>query len=302
MITSLKEIVQRAREAPLQKVSVAAPHDEEVLSALCTCYEENITEPVLVGDVRKIREVADKTCLPIKNFRMIDEPDDNKAAYRAVEIVKKGEADIVMKGKLHTAELLKAVLDKDMGLRTGRILSHIAILEVQDYERLIFLTDAGMNIAPDLQQKVEILNNAVDVARSLEINVPKVAAVAAVEVVNPNMEATIDAALLSKMAERGQIKNAIVDGPLAFDNAISREAAEHKGIESEVAGRADILLVPRIEVGNVMYKSLVYLAGAEVSGIIAGAKVPVVLTSRSDPHEAKVNSIATAVMMALTQK
>jgi phosphate butyryltransferase len=203
-----------------------------------------------------------------------------------------------MKGNVPTAVLLKAVLNKEFGLRTGHVLSHVAAFEIPDYNRLIFVTDAAMNIAPDLNQKVQIVKNAVNVARSLGIECPKVAPLAAVEVVNPDMQATLDAAVLTQMNARGQIQNCQIDGPLALDNAVSAFAAEHKGIVSEVAGQADILLVPTIEVGNVLYKSLIYFAKAKVGAVIAGAKAPIVLTSRADSAESKLYSLAVAVCSA----
>lgn len=200
-----------------------------------------------------------------------------------------------MKGNVPTATILKEVLNKEYGLRTGSVLSHVAAFEVPDYDQLIFVTDAAMNVAPDLNQKVQIVQNSVQVARALGIEMPKVAPLAAVEVVNPTMQATVDAALLTQMNNRGQIKDCIVDGPLALDNAVSALAAEHKGIKSEVAGQADILFVPTIEVGNVLYKSLIYFAKAKVGAIIAGAKAPIVLTSRADSAESKLYSLALAV-------
>jgi phosphate butyryltransferase len=200
-----------------------------------------------------------------------------------------------MKGNVSTAILLKAVLNKEYGLRTGRILSHVAIFEVPGFSKFTIVTDAAMNLEPDLQQKEQIVVNAVKIARSIGIDKPKVAALAAVEIVNPAMQATIDAASLTLMNKRGQIKDCLIDGPLALDNAISLEAAKHKGIESDIAGQADILLVPTIDVGNVLYKSLVYFAKASVGAVIAGAKAPIVLTSRSDSSESKLYSLALAI-------
>jgi phosphate butyryltransferase len=203
-----------------------------------------------------------------------------------------------MKGNVPTALILKAVLNKEWGLRTGNVLSHVAAFEVAGFDRLTFITDAAMNIAPDLQQKAQIIENAVEIAQSIGVNHPKVAPIAAVEVVNPAMQATVDAASLTMMNQRGQIRNCAVDGPLALDNAVSHHAAEHKGIESEVAGQADILLVPNIETGNALYKSLIYFAKAKVGAVIAGAKAPIVLTSRADSAESKLFSLALAICSA----
>jgi phosphate butyryltransferase len=220
---------------------------------------------------------------------------DNEASLLAVQAVKEQKAHIVMKGMVSTSSLLKAVLHKEQGLRTGKILSHIAAFEVQGYDRLIYATDAAMNIAPDLAQKAEIIQNAITFAASVGTVMPKVAVIAAVETVNPAMQPTLDAAALAVMNKRGQITGGIVEGPFALDNAISLDAAEHKGIHGEVAGKADILAVPSIETGNVLYKSLMYFAKAKAGAVILGAKAPVVLTSRADSAESKFYSIALAV-------
>ncbi|OWZ84002.1 phosphate butyryltransferase [Natranaerobius trueperi] len=302
MVKNLDEAISRAQKLSSQKVSIAVAEDKEVLTAVKEAVEKEICEPILVGDESKIKEISSELDFDVKKFKIIDEKDAPKAAKKAVELVSKGEADLVMKGHVQTKDLLKAVLDKEIGLRTGRILSHIAILDVPNHDKLLFLTDAAMNIAPDLNQKINIVQNAVDMAINMEIPEPKVAPLAAVENVNLDMDATLDAAHLSKMADRGQIKNAIVDGPLALDNAISMDAAKHKGIDSPVAGQADILLAPAIETGNALYKALTHLANAKIAGVISGAKSPVILTSRADPHEAKVYSIAAACLMAANQK
>ena len=221
-----------------------------------------------------------------------------KAAELAVKAVKENEAGTLMKGNVPTAVILKAVLNKEWGLRTGNVLSHVAAFEVTGFDRLTFITDAAMNIAPDLQQKAQIIENAVGIAQSIGVKMPKVAPIAAVEVVNPAMQATVDAASLTMMNQRGQIRHCVVDGPLALDNAVSHHAAEHKGIESEVAGQADILLVPNIETGNALYKSMIYFAKAKVGAVIAGAKAPIVLTSRADSAESKLYSLALAICSA----
>jgi phosphate butyryltransferase len=240
--------------------------------------------------------LAEELELPtdVEAVRVIDHPKE-KAAAEAVKAVNQNDAQVVMKGNIDTKTLLKAVLDKQFGLRASGVLSHVSLFEIPGREQLIFLTDAGMNIAPTLEEKVHIINNAVEVARKIGITQPKVAPLAAVEVVNPAMPATQDAAILSQMNKRGQIKNCLIDGPLAFDNAVSMKAAEQKQIQSEVAGRADILMVPTIEVANALYKSFIYFAQAKVAAVISGAKAPIVLTSRSDSAESKVYSLALAL-------
>jgi phosphate butyryltransferase len=230
-----------------------------------------------------------------KKLTVVHADSNDKAAELAVRAVSTRKATVLMKGNIPTSDLLKAVLNKEYGLRTGKVLSHVSVFEIPEYDRLTFVTDAGMNIAPDLEQKAQIIKNAAALARAIGIEYPKVAPIAAVEVVNPAMQATIDAAALTVMNKRGQIPGCIVDGPLALDNAVSALAAEHKGIHSEVAGRADILLVPTIEVGNVLYKSLIYFAKAKVGAVIAGAKAPIVLTSRADSAESKLYSLALAI-------
>lgn len=279
-------------------IAVAAADDVEVLQAISEAVKLNVASFHLIGDEKKIRDYSRKINFSLDSVKITNEQDPISASKKAVESVSYGNSQILMKGLVPTATLLKAVLDKEIGLRSERLLSHVALFEIEGYDRLIFITDAAMNITPTLEQKVEIVQNAIDLARSIGIEQPKVAPLAAIETINPNMQATLDAAILSKMAERGQITGAIIDGPLALDNAISIEAAKHKGIESKVAGNADILLVPSIEVGNVLYKSIVYFAKAKVGAVLTGAKVPVVLTSRSDPHETKLNSIMLAVLSA----
>jgi phosphate butyryltransferase len=230
-----------------------------------------------------------------KKLTIVHADSNEMASELAVKAVSTREATVLMKGNIPTSSLLKAVLNKEYGLRTGNVLSHVAVFEVPDFDRFTIVTDAGMNIAPELEQKAQMIKNAAALARAIGIECPKVAPIAAVEVVNPAMQATIDAAALSVMNKRGQITGCIVDGPLALDNAVSALAAEHKGIQSEVAGRADILLVPTIEVGNVLYKSLIYFAKAKVGAVIAGAKAPIVLTSRADSAESKLYSLALAI-------
>jgi phosphate butyryltransferase len=299
MLRSFSEILEKVKSNERKKIAVAAAQDEPVLEAIRDAMNIGMVEAILVGDKDKILEIADKINLNVNDLEIIHEPDNNKAALKAVELVSLGKAHMVMKGLLETSTILKAVLNKEIGLRSGKLMSHVAVFEIPGFDRLIFVTDAALNMYPDLKAKVDILNNAVSVAHALEIENPKVAPICAVEVVNPDMPATIDAAMLSKMNERGQIKGCIVDGPLAIDNALSAEAAQHKKINSPVAGRADILLLPNIEAANVMYKTLTYTTNSKSGGIIVGASAPVVLTSRADSPESKLNAIALAALVSV---
>ena len=302
MITNFTQLMEAARSGPRRRLAVAVAQDSEVLSALHDAREAGIADPILVGDEAKIREIAAESGIALDGWEIIDESNNVEAARIAVKLVKEGQAQMLMKGLVGTADILRAVLDRETGLRTDKILSHVAILEVPAYHKLLFMTDGGQNIAPDLAQKKEITQNAVDMARALGNPRPKVAALAALELVNPKMPATVDAKALMDMAASGELENCIVEGPIAFDGAISAEAAAHKGMKSEVAGDVDVLVVPYIEVGNVLYKSLVYLANTRVAGLIAGAAAPIVLTSRSDSHEAKLLSIAAASVIASQSK
>ena len=276
---------------PTKKLLLAAAQDQHSLSAVLRAWQDNIIEPVLIGDREGIQIISDENGYNISGLRIIHEPVTDMAVEMAVKMLNNKQADILMKGKVGTSTLLKCVLNKEWGLRTGNLLSHIALFEVETYHKLIAVTDVAMNIAPNLKDKIAIVNNSVSLLHRLGYEIPKVAVLGAVEMVNENMEATLHAALLSKMNQRDQIKNCIIDGPLAFDNAISLESAQHKGIRSEVAGDTDLLLMPDIEVGNVLYKSLVFFAKAKVASIILGALVPIVLTSRSDSEQAKYDSI-----------
>lgn len=274
-----------------KKLVLAAAQDQHSLGAVLKAWNDNIVEPILIGDKEGIQNICAENNYNIAGLRIIHEPDTDMSVEMAVRMLSTKQADILMKGKVGTSTLLKCVLNKEWGLRTGNLLSHIALFEVETYHKLIAVTDVAMNIAPNLKDKIAILNNSVSFLYKLGYTMPKVAVLGAVEMVNENMEATLDAALLSKMNQRDQIKNCIIDGPLAFDNAISLESAQHKGIKSEVAGDTDLLLMPDIEVGNVLYKSLVFFAKAKVASIILGALVPIVLTSRSDSEQAKYYSI-----------
>ncbi|HWR08656.1 phosphate butyryltransferase [Sporomusa sp.] len=297
LLRNFDDILDAVKNKSPKRVAVAAAQDDAVLEAVQGAHKQKLADFTLVGDIDKIKATADKLGVTLNDVQMIHEPDDRKAAYRAVALVSSGEADVLMKGLINTADFLRAVLDKEIGLRTGRVLSHIAVYQLPGFDRLIMITDGGMNIAPTLQQKADIIQNSVQLANVLGIKPAKIAILAAVEVVNPDMPATLEAAALAKMAERGQIKGAIVDGPLALDNAISMEAAQHKGINSPVAGMADILVTPDIEAGNMLGKSLVYIANGKIAGLILGAAKPVVVTSRADTYEAKIMSIALGALL-----
>ncbi len=278
----------------VKKLVLAAADDQHSLGAVVRAWKENIIDPVLVGDEAGIRNICASNNYDITGIKIINEPDTEKAVETSVKMVHNREANVLMKGKIGSATLLRCVLNKEWGLRTGNLLSHFALFEVDTYPKVIAVTDVAMNISPKLQDKIAIVNNSVACLNKLGYEMPKVAVLGAVEMVNENMQATLDAALLSKMNQRDQIKNCIIDGPLAFDNAVSLESAQLKGIKSEVAGDTDLLLMPDIEVGNVLYKSLVFFAKAKVASIILGALVPIVLTSRSDSEQAKFDSILLA--------
>ncbi|EML6322492.1 phosphate butyryltransferase [Bacillus cereus] len=295
----LEYLIDQAAGKPKKTVAVAVAEDHEVIEAVAKAIKLQLAQFRLYGNQEKIMGMLQEHGLQTsEHVEVIAAMSSAEAAELSVKAVRNGEADVLMKGNIPTANILKAVLNKEWGLRKGSVLSHVAAFEVQNYDRLIFVTDAAMNIAPDVTQKAAIIQNTVEVAQAIGIDLPKVAPIAAVEVVNPAMQATIDAAMLTQMNRRGQIKDCIVDGPLALDNAVSQIAAEHKGIVSDVAGKADILLVPTIEAGNVLYKSLVYFADAKVGAMIAGATAPIVLTSRADSAETKVYSLALAVATA----
>jgi phosphate butyryltransferase len=295
----LESLIYKATQLDGNTVAVAVAEDEEVIEAVIEALNRNLANFILFGDIEKIKMIVNVKNKgqqkSTKKLTIVHADSNEMAAELAVKAVSTREATVLMKGNIPTSSLLKAVLNKEYGLRTGNVLSHVAVFEVPDFDRFTIVTDAGMNIAPELEQKAQMIKNAAALARAIGIECPKVAPIAAVEVVNPAMQATIDAAALSVMNKRGQITGCIVDGPLALDNAVSALAAEHKGIQSEVAGRADILLVPSIEVGNVLYKSLIYFAKAKVGAVIAGAKAPIVLTSRADSAESKLYSLALAI-------
>jgi phosphate butyryltransferase len=293
---SLNDILDLAKKIGPKKVAVALAEDEEVLLALDQARKERIIQGILVGTKEKIKKLATKNQIDIQEFEIEEEPDEFVASLKCCELINRGEADLMMKGLVGTAHFMKAILDKEKGLGTGKLLSHVAVFEIHRYSKLLMITDAAINISPSLMEKAQIIQNAVAVSHSLGIETPLVACIAAVEKVNPEkMPATVDCACLSMMAQRGQIKGVVVDGPLGLDNAVSEKSAEIKGIKSQVAGNADIILCPNIETGNVIYKTLIEFAFAKCAAIVVGTKVPVILTSRADSHETKFMSIALGV-------
>ncbi|HBP37818.1 MAG TPA: phosphate butyryltransferase [Clostridiales bacterium] len=297
MLQRFEQIEELVVQRPPGRIAVACAHDDHVLRSVYDVYAKGYAAPTLIGDKERIFRIADEMKIDVSRMAIIKELDEKKSAEIAVNLVSSGEADVIMKGLLQTADLLKAVLERDKGLRTTALLSHVGLYEVTGYHKLLYITDAGINIAPDLRQKIEIIRNAVDVARALGVEQPKVAALAAVETVNPAMPGTLDAAALAKMSQRGQIKDCLIDGPLAMDNAVDAEAARRKQIISDVAGDADILLVPNIDAGNILVKSLIFLSNARSCGIITGARVPLVVTSRAESSPAKYFSILLALAM-----
>ncbi len=297
MLENFSQIIEKTVKQKKVKISVAVAHDEEVLLAVEAAKERGIAEAVLTGDLQLIKKMAYDLEIDLRDYELIHEKDPVSACRKSVIAVSEGTAQVLMKGLVDTSILLKEVLNPQTGLRSNRILSHVAVSEVSQMKRLIFMSDGGMNIAPDIYAKMDIILNAVSVARAVGIKVPKVALVCAKEKVDSKMPCTVDAHELVKMNNKGEISNCIVGGPFGLDNAISEEAAEHKGIEHPVAGNADIIIVPNIEAGNVFYKALVYFANYKSAGIIMGAKAPIVLTSRADTAETKLNSIALATLI-----
>ena len=294
VLKNMNDLKRLVDGGPRKKLVLAAANDQHSLGAVIRAWKDNIIDPILVGDEDEIHNICSSNNYDVAGLTIINEPDTEKSVETAVKMASSRQADILMKGKIGSATLLRCVLNKEWGLRTGNLLSHFALFEVETYQKVIAVTDVAMNIAPTLHDKIAIVNNSVACLNRLGYKMPKVAVLGAVEMVNENMQATLDAALLSKMNQRDQIINCIIDGPLAFDNAVSLESAQLKGIKSEVAGDTDLLLMPDIEVGNVLYKSLVFFAKAKVASIILGAMVPIVLTSRSDSEQAKFDSILLA--------
>jgi len=302
MFNSINAMIKYAKKGEPLKLAVACAHDKDVLLSLNKAVQNNLVIPVFIGDAAKLNSII-KTLAVNFQAEVIDSKSDEEACEIAVKMVSSGKAQMVMKGLVNTSTFLKAILNKEWGLRHKELLSFVSIFIFSRHrKRPILITDPAINISPDLMQKKAIIENAVDVAHKLGIKIPKVALVCAVESVSPEMQATIDAAVLSKMNDRGQIKGCVVDGPLAFDNIISVNAAKHKGIKSPVAGDTDIIVVPYIEVGNVLYKTFNYFSAEFCAGVIAGASAPIVLTSRSDTFEVKFNSIVMASILAKHDK
>lgn len=299
MINKLEDILDQLKGDKKVVLSVAAAHDEEVLLAIQSAVEKDIIVPILIGEENKIREISKEIKFDLNGIKIIQKDTIEECAEAAVKLVSSKEADFVMKGLLDTSVILKAVLNKEWGLRTDSLLSHVMVYEIPAYDKLLITTDGGMNIAPDYDQKVKILKNAIEATKPLGLEEIKVACLAAKEKVNPKMPATVDAKALQEAGERGEFgEGVIVEGPLAFDLAVSKEAAKIKGFESRVAGKTDIMLMPTIEVGNGIGKTLTYFAGGKSAGIIMGAKAPIVLVSRADSHESKLYSIAYGALIA----
>jgi phosphate butyryltransferase len=299
MPQTFDDVLAQIKPYPKKRVAVAVGQDEAVLDAVARAEAEDVADCILVGDADKIHAAADAAKADISKADIIDEKDVNRAAKKAVALVSSGDCHIAMKGKLHTDDFLRAILDKETGLRSGRLLSHAFLLEVPlPRKRLLFVTDGAMNIAPNFEEKAQIATNAIALARLFGIDQPKVAALAGVELVNPKMPATQDAAVLALMSYRGQFEAGLVEGPLALDIAVSESAARIKGVKNPVAGHADILLVPSLEAGNILVKGFSHLAGGRTAGLVLGARAPIVLTSRSDSAESKFLSIACAVYAA----
>ena len=293
-----ERLLERCKPLEAIPTAVAHPCEESALTGAVEAAQAGLITPILVGPVAKIEQIAKAANIDLGNLEIVDAEHSVGSAKKAVELVKEGRAEVLMKGSLHSDELLSAIVSREGGLRTGRRISHVFVMDVPTYHKVLIVTDAAINIAPTLEDKVDICQNAIDLAISLGLEKPKVAILAAVEVVNSKMPATLDAAALCKMSERGQIKGAILDGPLAFDNAISKQAAQTKGIRSQVAGDPDILLAPDLEAGNILAKQLSFLANADSAGMVLGARVPVILTSRADSVRSRIASCAVAKLVA----
>lgn len=291
-----ENLLVRCKSLEPVPTAVAHPCEATALEGALDAAAKKLIVPLLVGPEEKIRAIAKEARLDLGNAQIINTTHSHESAVKAVELVRTGKAELIMKGSLHSDELLSAIVSRDGGMRTGRRVSHVFIMDVPTYHKVLIITDAAINIAPTLENKVDICQNAIDLAIALGLAKPKVAILAAVETVTSKMPATIDAACLCKMADRGQIKGGLLDGPLAFDNAISKEAAKTKGIHSEVAGDPDILLAPDLEAGNILAKQLTFLAKADSAGLVLGAKVPVILTSRADSVRARTASCAVAML------
>ena len=297
-ITAFTQLLEEAAKVGPKSVVIGAAENDEILLAAVEAEQRRLADCILIGDRSLIRDLAAQNGIDISRMMIVDEPDSRIASLKAMELVRMGHADMAMKGIVKTGRFLRAALDKEKGLRTGRLLSHVGVFEIPGFDRLLFVTDAGVVVAPDMEQKIEIVQNAIYVAHKLGVKEPKVAVLAATEMVNPRIPTTLDAANLSKMADRGQIRGGLVDGPLALDNAISPESAAIKQINSRVAGVADILVAPDVEAGNMLAKAISYFAKAKMAGIVVGGKAPLVVASRSDPRETKLVSMALGVLLS----
>lgn len=302
-----QDIIKLARKISRRhrpRVAVAGADDPIVLDVLCDACAQGFALPVLYGKKSSIESIAKRQHLSLQGCEIVNVKSAGDAARLAAQAASSGEADVLMKGNVTTATIMKAALDKEIGIKTERLMSHVAVFEVEGYDRIMFMSDGGIVIEPDLEQKVEIVKNAISVAHALGVRLPKVALLSSIEIVNTKMRSAVDAAIIAKMADRGQITGAIIDGPFAFDNAISVEAARHKGVKSPVAGCADILIVGHADVGNVFYKTLTYFVGkrCKTAGVIVGGMVPMVVVSRADTYEARLNSIAVACILSQMER
>jgi phosphate acetyltransferase len=297
-----RRLIAAAQKHPAMATAVAHPCDAVSLESASEAARIGLLKPILVGPVARVREVAQCASIDIRAFELVDSLHSHDSAAKAVELVRAGKAEALMKGSLHTDELMGAVVARDSGIRTARRISHCFVMDVPTHDQALIISDAAVNIAPTLEVKVDIVQNAIDLAKALGIDVPRVAILSAMETVNPKVPSTVEAAALCKMADRGQITGGVLDGPLALDNAISAEAAAIKQIVSPVAGRANILIVPDLEAGNMLAKSLSFLASADAAGIVLGARVPIVLTSRADSLSTRLASCAVASLVAAVRR
>jgi phosphate butyryltransferase len=296
-IRNFAQLIEAALERGPKRVAIVGGGQRQTLRAVRMAHGLGLAECILIDDLERIQATADIEGIDVTGLEMVEESNMVEAAYEATAMIHAGDADLLMNGRALPVELMQAALDREKGLRIGKLMSEVTVFEIPDFDRLIFISDAGVVVAPNLIQKIQIVQNAIDVARELGVEEPKVAILASTEMVNPEMPANMDAANLSKMAERGQIRGGMVDGPLALDNAISVKAAQMKGIESRVAGQADILITPDVESGNILAKALTYFAQGHMAGVVTGAKCPIVMPSRSDPPEQKLMSMALGVYL-----
>ncbi len=302
MIRSMDELKERARFVKKQVIVVAAAEDKYVLQAVNVAVKEEFADFILVGNKEEITKKADPLSLDLCAIPIVDEKLPLKAAEKAVSLIRNHQADILMKGMVSSADLLKAVLHKEKGLQTGNLLSMAAVFELPAFHKLLILTDPAVNLVQDVSHKAGMLKNAIEISHVLGNQRPKAASLCAIETVNPAMQATVDAQILREMALKGEIKDILLEGPMPLDVAVSKDAAQHKGIDNEIAGDVDILLTPNIEAGNILFKTFVYLTQGRHAGIVLGAKVPIILTSRSDSADAKMNSIALALLASDYQR